>query len=330
MVSESERSQISPGQELREAREQQGKTVEMIAQQLKLPVELVQALEKNEYEKFPVPVYARGHIRNYARLVHLDSARLVAAFDQQNKIQTPTLEPFASQPEPQVHSGDRHIRVVTYSLIAVLLLLLGLWWQSHRPSTEASLVVPSEIVEEPVDRPVSEKVADQQTLDVGSTAVQEPDMPQTPQPAEQREEEPEVLEHEFGIVYLSELPEPPQESSAKTVPFQPAVTAVPETGSGTVVPTQHDEATPIENEGIILQFTGESWIQITDANNKKIFSRLGKPDEVVHLDGTPPLHVVVGKASAVIMSYQGNFIDLEPLARNEVARFTLDEEGAHR
>src|SRR3954465_8026700 len=62
------------GEQLAEARQSRGMSIGEIAQQLKLSPWQVEALEANDLKRLPSPVFVRGFIRNYARLLKLDSA----------------------------------------------------------------------------------------------------------------------------------------------------------------------------------------------------------------------------------------------------------------
>jgi cytoskeleton protein RodZ len=70
-------TQASPGGRLGEARRMQNLTTADIARQLKLSVWQVEALEAGRYQQLPGPIFVRGFIRNYARLVKLDAEELL-------------------------------------------------------------------------------------------------------------------------------------------------------------------------------------------------------------------------------------------------------------
>jgi cytoskeleton protein RodZ len=70
---------VAPGALLREARERQGLSLADVARHLKLSQRQVDAIEKDNFAALPGPVFVRGFMRNYARLVALDAAVLVAA-----------------------------------------------------------------------------------------------------------------------------------------------------------------------------------------------------------------------------------------------------------
>lgn len=69
------------GRRLSRAREARGLSVGDAAQALKLTLKQVEALEGDHFERLPGPAFARGFLRNYARLVQLDAEPLIAEFD---------------------------------------------------------------------------------------------------------------------------------------------------------------------------------------------------------------------------------------------------------
>ena len=66
-----------PGPRLAEARRTQNLTPADVARQLKLSVWQVEALEAGRYDQLPGPIFVRGFIRNYARLMKLDANELL-------------------------------------------------------------------------------------------------------------------------------------------------------------------------------------------------------------------------------------------------------------
>ncbi|RPJ46737.1 MAG: helix-turn-helix domain-containing protein [Betaproteobacteria bacterium] len=72
---------VRPGRALADARARRKLTVDEVAQQLKLSATQVDALEADAYDRLPGPVFVRGFVRNYARLLELDAEPLVAAIE---------------------------------------------------------------------------------------------------------------------------------------------------------------------------------------------------------------------------------------------------------
>ncbi|MGH8703861.1 MAG: helix-turn-helix domain-containing protein [Burkholderiales bacterium] len=68
---------ISVGEELARARGALGLSLADVAQQLKFAPRQLEALEQECYERLPGGTYARGMVRNYARLLKLDPEPLI-------------------------------------------------------------------------------------------------------------------------------------------------------------------------------------------------------------------------------------------------------------
>jgi cytoskeleton protein RodZ len=83
-------------------------------------------------------------------------------------------------------------------------------------------------------------------------------------------------------------------------------------------------AAPPLSEGIVFSFSASCWVDIRDSSRKfKLFGEMAKGTSRV-LGGVPPYKVVLGNASAVSVTVNGEPFDLDPFARGNVARFTLD------
>lgn len=88
-------------------------------------------------------------------------------------------------------------------------------------------------------------------------------------------------------------------------------------------------AAPVTSGGpaagpLLLEFDGQSWIEVIDADKRKVLSgEYGKGARQV-VDGRPPFQLWVGRASVVRVTYGERGIDLKPHTREEVARFTVE------
>jgi cytoskeleton protein RodZ len=77
----SESGQSSVGQILHGAREAQGMTLEDAAARLRLMHRQIEAMETDDFESLGQPVFARGFVRNYARLLGLAPEALLARME---------------------------------------------------------------------------------------------------------------------------------------------------------------------------------------------------------------------------------------------------------
>ncbi|WP_017431023.1 RodZ domain-containing protein [Vreelandella jeotgali] len=75
-----------------------------------------------------------------------------------------------------------------------------------------------------------------------------------------------------------------------------------------------------------LTFSQQSWTEIFDARDQRVFVGLQQPGTEASVEGQPPFRLTVGNASGVELRYQGENIDLaERAGANNVARFILGE-----
>ncbi len=112
---------MRPGRMLAEARARKNLTIPEVAQQLKLSASQIEALEADAYARLPGPVFVRGFVRNYARLVDLDGEALIAALDLPHQ---PTIASAAVPRSSNIPFPERYpARWPRYA--AALLLLVG-------------------------------------------------------------------------------------------------------------------------------------------------------------------------------------------------------------
>jgi cytoskeletal protein RodZ len=75
------------GNNLRQAREAKGLTLEQAEEATKIRSAYLQALEEERYDLMPAPVYVKGFLKNYAQFLGLDAKEIVSLYQQ------PTVSP---------------------------------------------------------------------------------------------------------------------------------------------------------------------------------------------------------------------------------------------
>lgn len=71
------------GRALREAREKAKKSPSQVAAATRMKVQIVEALENEDFDSIAAPIYAKGFIKLYAEHVGLDPAPLVREYEEQ-------------------------------------------------------------------------------------------------------------------------------------------------------------------------------------------------------------------------------------------------------
>ena len=73
----------SPGELLSHTRKDKGLTIDEVVPHLGLPCRVLKALENDEYERLPAPMYVRGYVRRYCALLGIPDAPVLQLVDQQ-------------------------------------------------------------------------------------------------------------------------------------------------------------------------------------------------------------------------------------------------------
>jgi cytoskeleton protein RodZ len=276
----------SPGRQLAAARESCGLSIVDIARQLKLSPRQVEAMEAGNYQCLPGAVFVRGFIRNYARLVKLDPAPLLAGPGQP--------PPPAAQPDPELpHSVDipfptgREFKWHKYAIVLLVLLVAGIIFEFYRDDA-------TEIIAN------SRQVA----------------LPQPPIVAQGQAVEAGIVPPVAAV--SDAAAKPPRGMGSTTSTGKTAVASA-------TLPAHTASAAPRLGEHLIkLTFDQESWVEIRDRNGRRIFSQLNPAGTEQEVSGQPPLTLVVGNATGVRLTHNDQPVNLAPHIKIDVARLTLE------
>jgi cytoskeleton protein RodZ len=118
-----------PGARLRDAREARGFTIEAAAERLHLDAALVLAMEEDRLALLGAPVFARGHVRNYASLLGLPEDEILAAFGA-SQVPEPSFLP-AMDLRPKVRDHARWVWPVAAVLLAIAVVAAFWWWSAR-------------------------------------------------------------------------------------------------------------------------------------------------------------------------------------------------------
>lgn len=281
-----------PGARLSEARQAQGLATADVARRLKLSVGQVEALEAGRYHDLPGPIFVRGFIRNYARLVKLDPEELLlAAADSLPPVVTrPEMPPSKDIPFPTATTRRWPQFAAAAAVVIVGLLAVYEFAVNEAPQTVATTPA--------ADTPPA------QALPAKESA---PAQSQPPEAAAR-----------------SGAPATPPEVTAPIARHAPSPAPATPAPDAAVAPEPQERAATGEERELRFVFDEESWVEVRDRNDTVIFYQLNASGTVRRVTGLPPLTIVVGNAHGVRMTYAGKPIDLARYTRIDVARLTLE------
>ena len=321
-VDYSAQSRSRCGGALRMEREKQGLSIQEVANKLRLSPKQIEALEADNFANLPEPTIVRGFIRNYAKQLRINAEPLLDAYTVIVPSNTPhelTIKPTSNM---HVSSRDKPkaSSYVWAGLLALLALGVWLFYENYiqKPSPVAPIASTSKV--EPLPEPAlprAERAADSLPLATelqASTALTLPAANDTAATVEQ---------------------------AAPVVPTGSAlvgsVTATNITTTNTVAPTTLPIASPTPPAAAPanspapagmykLEFAAsqETWVNVTDANGREIYSKTIFAGSRESIDVTPPVNVTVGNAGGTGISKNGKAIELAPHSRNNVAHIKLE------
>jgi cytoskeleton protein RodZ len=120
----------SPGEALSRARKEKGLGIDEVVTHLGLPRRVLCALEADEYDRLPAPMYVRGYVRRYCGLLELKDGPLLELVDRQFAAQgivdhNPSLRLMAP-PRKKIHPIWFVAPVVVLLLTALAVFVWGM------------------------------------------------------------------------------------------------------------------------------------------------------------------------------------------------------------
>ncbi len=289
----------TPGRVLRTEREKQGLSSQEIAKRTHLDIKIVESIEQDSDEGMPAATYVRGYLRSYAKIVGVDPDHIITLYNSDSPQPPPEILPEVKQPS-QVSSSDKPVKAFTYLITLGLVLLLLIWYQSN-------FVVETSSMNEPANYNSQTTI---NGVDITYDIINHPDSWQSPKNI------PEV-----------ESPSPTTDKHDDTLELQS------DNGEQTlgILPIEGiDNKSPSSNTGsgpdkIDLEVKRDSWIEINDANDKKLFHDLALGGETYSIHGTAPFSVLFGFSPGVTIKFNGKAFNHSRYSNNGIARFKLPE-----
>ncbi|HKS13701.1 MAG TPA: RodZ family helix-turn-helix domain-containing protein [Pseudomonas sp.] len=326
----------NPGEVLRQARESRDWSQAEVARKLNLTVSSLDNLETGAFDKLPGHTFARGYIRAYAKLMGMDQAPLVQAFDQYTGTHAQGSEVHAlGRIEEPVRLSHNILRGV--SLLLLLMVIGGgfFWWQDQGSmrGKDLSRIAMEHVEVESADGTTQIHPLDEPE-DQAVSAAQQP--PSAPLPLEQGQSGAPAGSNDAPAADAAASAAPPVASTAPAQVQAPVVApAAPAAANpAPAAPAPQAPATaavqpaaPVQaGQGQLhIQFVADCWTSVTDGNGKVLFSAIKRKGDSLDLNGKPPFAVRLGFARGAQVSYNGQAVDIAPFTSGQTARLKLGQ-----
>ena len=292
----SKSSALGLGERLRSARKARALSLEHVAETLHLDETIILALEDERFDVLGAPVFVRGHLKAYARLVGLSPESVLDAFHETDKL--PEVVPTTGR------ETDHSVTVnpVLWGFWALVILLglgLGIYLLLGDDSSPAK---PAQVASPDVSEPDLDSRVPESSIALPDESAQlEEEISEQvfTAPAGDTASEPEIEIEDFQAETVTEV-----EQSAE-------LTSDP-------APVAADEPMRLS-----LHFLEESWVEISDANRRMLFGlqREGRRRE---LTGEPPFELLLGNTRGIELRLNDRPFNVPVTAvSGKVARFSI-------
>jgi cytoskeleton protein RodZ len=233
-------------------------------------------------------VYLRGYIRNYARFLGVDPADLEDKMENVQGAEPEVRSVFSAK--SNLGKAEKWFKASSY--LAASALIAALAWQFTHEAVRFS-------------QGDVQKTAETVRPEAGESGLDESISPA------QRATNKHVNASIASVEMLKQGSEPGAESTAEQAG----------TGIG-------DEADSAQMHRLSVATSADTWIEILDARGQSLELDLIRAGNRRQYNGQAPFRIMIGRASAVVLTMDGEIIDLGPYTRDNVARMTLGAELA--
>lgn len=319
---------LSTGVRLRNAREQLGLSQQAVAERLCLKVSTVRDIEEDKAPADLASTFLRGYIRSYAKLVHIPEEELLPMMEKQAPVRAAKVAPMQTfSLGKRRKKRDGWLMSFTWLVLFVVVGLTGAWWWQNHKAQQEEITTMADQSSAELNQSGNDN-AQSVPLNTDSAATSpESQTPTTDAPVTQPAQTPEATANASPAA-------PAQDPNAVVSPSQanvdtaPAATATADNAAASLPTDPAGTAAPAADpNALVMNFSADCWLEVTDATGKKLFSGLQRKDGTLNLTGQAPYKLKIGAPAAVQIQYQGKPVDLSRFIRtNQVARLTVNAE----
>ncbi|MFI4919567.1 MAG: helix-turn-helix domain-containing protein [Legionellales bacterium] len=121
--------------QLSTVRKKKGYSIEYVASTLHLRARVIELIENSEFNLLPEPVFIKGYIRAYSKLLDVSPEPFLADFNAQYVAEKKP-ERALWQSKRESHKAEHVIRWFTLIFAVGVLMAVGIWWQKNRDNQQ--------------------------------------------------------------------------------------------------------------------------------------------------------------------------------------------------
>jgi|GEM_PF-4342267 len=306
--------------------------IETVSGALKLSPDTVCKLESNQFAEIGTCVYVRGYLGLYAKYLGLDTATIIDAYNKQHATSDIVIRPSTEQSfGGSHHRVKQHSKTLSFALALMVFSGLAYGYRQLEPlfftlsdkTHEQNPVPPKRSVSLSPSESQGGKALDDTIKRVEAASIMANDalhgLPVTTYPqkpltgnnsrmdgaAEDSGDQPLNLSIAQAEQLTATVPNSPVAGVLHASVTEKNATDAPSSSSERQQQLDEPQADEQvvdkqpEMVKLIMRFSDESWIKATDVNGKVLVARIYKEGKILSLKSKSPLHLIVGRASAI-------------------------------
>ena len=344
-----------PGERLQAARIKQGLSLEDVASRMHLSVSILEAIEENNFEEITAPIFVKGYLRAYARIVSLGEDEMIVQYVDFYSEEDPPIS-STSNVTPELSAADARIKWTTYFVIIALVVALAAWWWNKQQNQEppVSLDVQSSRTdsmpeaESENENPVAENEiqagSESEISTQVSSASDATEMTSAADPLSNDSSSDDSTPSDANAASGNS----PDAGAADAVAEDPVAVAVTDEPADTdaVVSTEMDSSSeadsasedapeqtqvqaqagtreqpekiaPSGSDKLQLIIHADTWANVKDANNYQLIYDLLRADSVIELSGQAPFSIFLGNGHGIEIRFNGEEIGFADKVRDD-------------
>lgn len=301
------------GHQLQVARIKQGISIEDVAARMNLRLEILQSIENNHLDDITAPIFVKGYLRTYARLLSLDEEKIIQCYVEFSSNQDPPIS-INTTGQMALKVSTRNARIKWMAYLVVIALLSAWWWNTmqNKPEVVVSLDADPSITEVIIEPIVVEAESSNlvetnrsEIVAVGIEPLEEEGSASMP-----------LVESQAVIV----------ESNTETNTVAPDVVVesifsevlVNESTRQASTPTfDTDRTAPVGSDLLDIIVNEDTWAEIKDANDYVLAYDLWKPNSRLQITGQAPFSAFLGNGYGVEIFINSESVDIVSHIQND-------------
>lgn len=281
---------LTPGERMQQARLALELSIDAVAARLKISAANLLALEADQYERLPGETFVRGYIRAYAKLLGIDcDAALTCYKNYLQALRDTTVQVTLANGTPNATLSLKKRRQIAVALTAIVIVVVLSVIFSLSDSGDLALGANTALTNDK-EMPAAE-LSTLNDKGVGENAQLIDDA---------------AIDQKTAVEVISDAREVKALASAST-------TAV----------VERSPLLTSKDDQIVLTFTSECWVEITDARSDVLFTDIKRAGESLSLRGKAPFNVMLGDVRSASIVLNGEPVSIGPKGNRKALRFQV-------